>query len=231
MAPDLPLGARRLSLLLIEAEGLDLVRAGRRVLSGAGLSLGAGQAGALRGPNGVGKSTLLRALAGLCPLAGGRVRIAGKDLHEDPAGAQGALVYAGHQDSLKLSETPLEALRFHADLLGGDRARAPEALRAFHLETLAQSPARHLSAGQRRRLGLARLLLTDRPVWLLDEPTTALDSASVAALLTAMRGHLARGGAILAATHLDLGLPGMRDFELSPSPSEDSVRRAESEVW
>ncbi len=215
----------------IEVEALEIRRAGRRVVGGASLRLAAGEAASLRGPNGVGKSTLLRALAGLCPIAAGSARIDGHDLRANPAAAQAALAYAGHLDSLKLSETPLEALRFHADLLGGERARAPEALRAFHLETLAETPARHLSAGQRRRLGLARLLLTDRPVWLLDEPTTALDAASSAALLEAMKGHLARGGAILAATHQDLGLPGARSFEMTPSPPEASPDSAEAEAW
>ncbi|MDD2868915.1 heme ABC exporter ATP-binding protein CcmA [Neomegalonema sp.] len=221
-------GAERSAL--IEVEALEIRRAGRRVVSGASLRLGAGEAAILRGPNGVGKSTLLRALAGLCPIAGGVARIGGHDLRETPAAAQAALAYAGHLDSLKLPETPLEALRFHADLLGGDRARIPEALRAFHLDSLAEAPARHLSAGQRRRLGLARLLLTDRPVWLLDEPTTALDAASTAALVEAMKGHLARGGAILAATHLDLGLSGARSFELTPGPS-GSPEAAEAESW
>lgn len=215
---------------LIEAEGLDAIRAGRRVLAGISLRVGAGEAASLRGPNGVGKSTLLRALAGLLPISGGAAFIAGVDLRKDPAAAQAHLVYAGHQDALKLSETPVESLRFHADLMGADRARIPEALRAFHLEALARSPARHLSAGQRRRLGLARLLLTERPVWLLDEPTVALDAASVAALVKVMQGHLARGGAILAATHLDFGLAAMRRFELDPAALEAARALEESQA-
>lgn len=172
---------------------LTCARGGVPVLEGVSLSLAPGRALILRGPNGSGKTTLLRTLAGLQPAETGRVE----------APSEG-LAYAGHADGIKATLTVAENLRFWARIFG-TREIAP-ALVAFDLEGLADRPAQNLSAGQKRRLGLARLLVTGRPVWLLDEPTVSLDTASVGLFAAALRAHLGQGGSALVATHIDLGI-------------------------
>jgi heme exporter protein A len=163
------------------------------VLEGVSFALGPGEALILRGPNGSGKTTLLRTVAGLQPPLAGRVEA-----------APDAIAYAAHADGLKATLTVAENLTFWARIFGtGDIAPA---LAAFDLEDLADRPAGALSAGQKRRLGLARLLVTGRPVWALDEPTVSLDVASVGLFAEAVRRHLGQGGAALIATHIDLGL-------------------------
>ncbi|MFT4012974.1 MAG: heme ABC exporter ATP-binding protein CcmA [Paracoccus sp. (in: a-proteobacteria)] len=180
-------------MTLLAARDLAVARGGLRVLEGVSFDIGAGQALILRGPNGLGKTTLLRALAGLQPLAGGEV------IH-----APESMTYAAHADGVKPALTVAENLRFWAEVFGG-AALAP-ALAAMNLAALADRPAGMLSAGQRRRLGLARLMVARRPIWLLDEPTVSLDAASVALFAAMLREHLARGGAAVVVTHADLGL-------------------------
>lgn len=182
---------------------LTVARGGLRVLSGVDLRLGAGEAVILRGPNGVGKTTLLRTIAGLQPALAGRI-----------AGPDEGLVYAGHADGIKTTLSVAENLRFWAQVFGTkDISRA---LEAFELTALAERPAGMLSAGQKRRLGLSRLLVTGRPVWLLDEPTVSLDRAAVALFAAVVRAHLAGGGAALIATHIDLDLDEARVLDLGP---------------
>lgn len=176
--------------------GVAVARGGVRVLEGVSFTLGPGQALILRGPNGIGKSTLLRAIAGLQPPAAGRI-----DLPDDSA------AYAGHADGLKPTLTAAENLGFWRAVFGG-AGKVADALAALDLGSLADRPAGTLSAGQKRRLGLARLLVTGRPLWLLDEPATSLDAASVAQLEALLRAHLAAGGAAVIASHTDLDLPG-----------------------
>ncbi|MEX0370311.1 MAG: heme ABC exporter ATP-binding protein CcmA [Tateyamaria sp.] len=172
---------------------LAVGRGGVPVLAGVSFAVGDGQALVLRGPNGSGKTTLLRTVAGLqVPLAG-RV-----------TGAEDRIAYAAHADGLKAALTVRENLRFWVSVFG--QAHIDPALRAFDLEGLADRRAGQLSAGQKRRLGLARLMVTGRPVWVLDEPTVSLDAASVTLFADAVRAHLAGGGAALMATHIDLGL-------------------------
>lgn len=189
--------------MLLTTHDLSVARGGLAILEGVGFGLAAGQALILRGPNGIGKTTLLRTIAGLQPARAGRVDL-------PPEGA----AYSGHADGLKATLTVAENLHFWASVYGQDDI-AP-ALGAMDLEQLAERSAQNLSAGQKRRLGLARLLVTGRRLWLLDEPTVSLDVASVALFATAVRDHLARGGAALMATHIDLGLAEAAVLDLAP---------------
>ncbi|MBI5114467.1 MAG: heme ABC exporter ATP-binding protein CcmA [Rhodovulum sp.] len=182
---------------------LACVRGQREVFAGLDFRVGAGEALALTGRNGAGKSSLLRLIAGLVRPAAGSVRLDGGDPELTvPEQAH----YLGHLDALKPSLTVTENLGFWIDYLGGDPARLGTALEAVALDDLGDLPAGYLSAGQRRRLSIARLVAVARPVWLLDEPTSALDVASQERLAGLMRAHLAGGGLILAATHGPLGL-------------------------
>ena len=169
---------------------------------------------AVTGPNGAGKSTLLRALAGLLPLASGTITCTGL-----PAGEPLASYthYLGHRDALKSPLTAQENLAFWAAMLvlPGAGGLSPEAaLARLGLPHIAGFPVSYLSAGQKRRVALARLLVAARPLWLLDEPTTALDVVAQACLAEIMQAHLAGGGAVIAATHAPLGLAGARELNL-----------------
>jgi heme exporter protein A len=196
---------------VLAADDLAARRGGRVVFAGLSLRAASGEALLLLGPNGAGKSTLLRVLAGLLRPAAGRVTWDGAELAEDAAAHGARSRYLGHQDAIKPALTPREDLAFWARLRGGD---PDAALATLGLSALAGLPCRTLSAGQRRRLALARLTLGDAPLWLLDEPTLGLDSASVARLGELLATHRARGGIVLAATHLPLPLPDARELSL-----------------
>lgn len=172
------------------------------MLEGVSFTLAPGAALILRGPNGCGKTTLLRTIAGLQPALSGRI--------EAPADG---FAYAAHADGIKATLSVTENLRFWAAIFGTNAVES--ALDRMNLRALAARPAQTLSAGQKRRLGLARLLVTGRPVWVLDEPTVSLDAASVALFAEAVRAHLAQGGMALIATHIDLGLPEAELLDLS----------------
>ena len=185
----------------LRAEALACERGGRLVFSGVSFALAAGQLLAVTGPNGSGKSSLLRTIAGLSDAASGTLLLEG-GAPELTIGQQ--CHYAAHQEAIKPALSVLENLKFWGDFLGGGDIEA--ALSAFDLGRLAEFPAALLSAGQKRRLSLSRLKLVPRPIWLLDEPHTGLDAASSERLLGVMRGHLAQGGLIAAASHVPIGI-------------------------
>ncbi|GGD41651.1 cytochrome c biogenesis ATP-binding export protein CcmA [Sinisalibacter lacisalsi] len=180
-------------MLELAVDDLTVSRGGVPVLERLSFRLGGGEVLVLRGPNGSGKTTLLRTLAGLQPPMAGRISLPPE-----------AIAYGAHADGLKATLTVAENLAFWARI-HGTREIEP-ALDDFNLQSLRNRAAQNLSAGQKRRLGLARLLVTGRPIWLLDEPTVSLDQASVTLFADAVRAHVAAGGAALIATHIDLRL-------------------------
>lgn len=181
-------------------------RAGRLVFRDLCFRVGAGQAAALRGPNGVGKSTLLRQLAGLIPVAAGDARLGEISLAADRQEFQEQVAYAGHLDAVKPALSVAENLTLWAGIHGHGSDRALAALTRFGLDRIAERPAGQCSAGQKRRLGLARLLVADRPLWLLDEPTVSLDADAARLIAELVRAHVEAGGLALIATHVELGL-------------------------
>jgi heme exporter protein A len=195
----------------LTASDLACVRGGRQVFRDVSFAVGAGETLLVTGPNAAGKSSLLRIVAGLIRPQQGRLELEGAD-SELTVGEQAH--YLGHQDALKPSLSVAENLAFWAAFLGGGGAKGGAALAAVGLDGLAHLPAVYLSAGQRRRLSLARLLAVERPIWLLDEPASALDVSGQAMLAELMRAHLARDGLILAATHGPLGLDGAQELKL-----------------
>ena len=180
---------------MLRVTDLAVSRGGLTILEGVSFALKAGQALILRGDNGSGKTTLLRTIAGLQDPVAGQV-----DCDPD------SIAYAAHLDGIKANLTVAENLGFWADVFQSDNLDA--ALEAFDLKGLLSRAANTLSAGQKRRLGLARLLLTDRPIWVLDEPTVSLDAFTVKTFGQIVQKHLDAGGAALIATHVDLGIEG-----------------------
>ena len=187
----------------LSGRGVRCVRGGREVFSGLDFVISSGEALAVTGANGSGKTSLLRMIGGLLALAGGSI---------DLDGGEGELTlaeqahYLGHRDALKPALSVLENLTFWRNFLGGEVLDAAQSLELAGIEHAAHLPAAYLSAGQRRRLSIARLVAVRRPIWLLDEPTSALDAAGQALFTDVMRDHLARGGLVIAATHAPLGI-------------------------
>lgn len=197
------------------AENLTVERGERTILRGLSFTAAAGEALVLVGPNGAGKTTLLRTIAGFLRAASGSIRLEGGD-GDQSVGEQAHFV--GHANAIKANLTVAENVGFWARYLGGAEdleARIDAALEHFAISDLAEFPAAYLSAGQKRRAGLARLLVAKKPLWLLDEPTVSLDAASTRLLSTAVNAHLDGGGLVIAATHLPLGFAKARELDLS----------------
>jgi len=192
----------------LTAQNLSLERGGRRLFAGVSFALEAGEALVVTGPNGAGKSSLLRAIAGFLPLSEGAVSCEGTASREE------AIHYLGHLDALKGALTAAENLAFWGAVLGGGGLPAAVALARLGLAHVADLPVRALSAGQKRRVALARLLVAHRPLWLLDEPTTALDAAAQGRFAELVNAHLGEGGLVVAATHAPLGLDAARTLAL-----------------
>ncbi|HXW25208.1 MAG TPA: heme ABC exporter ATP-binding protein CcmA [Xanthobacteraceae bacterium] len=195
----------------ISASNLGCVRGDREVFSNVNFGVSSGHALAVVGPNGAGKSSLLRLVAGLVRVTSGRLTLEGGDPELTvPEQAH----YLGHQDALKPSLSVAENLAFWIRYLGTGETAPLDPLEALGLAPIRDLPAGYLSAGQRRRLSIARLVAVRRPIWLLDEAAAALDQAAQARLIELMRAHLAGGGLILAATHAPLGLDEVEELRL-----------------
>lgn len=202
-------------MTLFEGRDLTCVRGEREVFVGLDFALPEGGALLLRGPNGSGKSSLLRLMAGLLAPARGALAWGDRPVSADPEGHRARLRYLGHQDAVKSDLSAAENLAFWSATHGHSRDGVAAALDRVGLVRLADVPVRLFSAGQRRRLALARLFLAPAELWLLDEPTVGLDEDSVVRLQDGLDGQRRDGGRVVIATHTALDLPGADRLDLT----------------
>lgn len=198
------------------AEGLSAKRGEDLIFQDISFEIGGGEALVVKGPNGSGKSTLLRVLAGLLPAHSGTAKLLAA---AQPIGQLGeAAHYLGHRNAMKRELTVEENLSFwksfFGDFAGGAGVTVTEAVEAVGLGGIAHLPFGYLSAGQQRRMAMAKLLISWRPVWILDEPTAALDAAAETMFAGLVTAHLAQGGIAIAATHQPLGLEGVKELRM-----------------
>lgn len=198
------------------ADRLGGKRGGETVFSDVSFALGQGDGLIVTGPNGAGKSTLLRTVAGLLPTGAGAIRFDGAGADFPTLAA--ACHYLGHENGMKKALTVSENLAFWQDFLGSPHLPVMDALEMVGLDTIGHLPFGYLSTGQKRRIAIARLLVSYRPVWLLDEPTAGLDKHSEIQFIALMKAHLEDGGMIIAATHLPLGLDEVKELRLGERP-------------
>lgn len=219
---------------LFTGSKLTCVRGGRVVFAHLDFALAAGEALVLLGPNGSGKSSLLRVMAGLLKPYAGQLKWKGEPVSDEPEAHAGRTHYVGHHDAIKPVLSVAENLRFWARLHEPDAERAGQsvdnALARFGLSHLANIPGKMLSAGQKRRTNLARLLAAPSWLWLLDEPTTALDRASIKTFEAVMAEHRANGGMVVLSTHVDVDLPGARELHLDEFALDEAAAE-EDEVF
>jgi heme exporter protein A len=194
---------------------LSSVRGSRTLFAELSFDVSAGQSLLVTGPNGAGKTTLLRTIAGFLRPQAGRVAL---ELGRPDHTLSEQCHYVGHLNAVKGTLTVAENAAFWNAFLGGARERVETALATFGLAALRDIPAGYLSAGQKRRLGLARVLLAERPIWLLDEPSSSLDEAAQRALTEVVNAHLAAGGLVVSATHTPLAFTNSRELRLSGAP-------------
>lgn len=199
----------------LTGQGLTCVRGGRVVFAGLDFAVGAGEALLLIGANGSGKSSLLRLMAGLARPAAGGIAWDGAAIADDSEAHAARLHYVGHLDAVKPALTVSENIALLSGLRGGGDDGVAAGLAQFGLDNLVDMPARLLSAGQRRRVALARIVASPGALWLLDEPTVALDRESVARLEDAIARHRAGGGIAVLSTNVDLGVPNTRMLDVA----------------
>lgn len=201
------------------AEGLAGERGGETIFSQLCFSLGAGEALVVTGPNGSGKSTLLRIICGLLQLQTGSIKLTdgGEGLP-----VRAACHYLGHQNAMKPALSVRENLAFWQRFHGERKLEIHEALEAVDLPGVEDLPFGYLSTGQKRRVSIAKLLISHRPLWIVDEPTAGLDKASEARFAQLMQDHMREGGMIVAATHIPLGLKNVKTLDMSAFSLEDA---------